>query len=174
MTYFPDYWKDMYPCTYYLIGCYLREYGISGSAKTCMLRFSLIGIISGTLYYLINRGVPFFWGDYIGYGSLDAVLLTVYLFGFFVKLDYSKMSQRVFSWFRWMSKLSFGAYLVSYVFDHMFFYVLRRLVPVMRLRLPYFIIIVPAIFLCSLMLSFVLEKTAELLERCWKSESAIQ
>lgn len=55
-----------------------------------------------------------------------------------------------------ISNLCYGAYLVSAIFDQLFYPFLIELVPNMLHRLYYYPIIVPMIFVCSLLLSYIL------------------
>lgn len=60
-----------------------------------------------------------------------------------------------------ISDLTLSVYLVSYIFDTRFYPKLNQAVPVMQDRLPYYFVIVPVVFLCSLLLSIVIEILAQ-------------
>lgn len=55
-----------------------------------------------------------------------------------------------------ISDLSLGAYLLSYIFDKKFYPILIEKVPEMQNRLEYYIIIVLSVFICSILLSAVI------------------
>ena len=59
--------------------------------------------------------------------------------------------------FAWISELSLGAYLVSWVFDQLFYPVLARRQPVVFRRLDACVLIVPLVFACSLLASWVIQ-----------------
>lgn len=56
-----------------------------------------------------------------------------------------------------VSEVSLGIYLVSSIFDGIFYKTLCEKIPVMVDRLKYFLIIVPAVFICSFVLAMVLK-----------------
>ena len=56
-----------------------------------------------------------------------------------------------------MSGLCLGAYLVSYIFDSIFYDVLKSHVERVVDRIPYFFIMVPLVVIYSLALSFVIK-----------------
>ena len=55
-----------------------------------------------------------------------------------------------------ISDCCLGGYLVSYIFDNLFYAELNANVKLMTHRLEWYFLIVPAVFICSLLLSFVL------------------
>lgn len=59
-----------------------------------------------------------------------------------------------------ISEWSMGAYLVSWIFDQIFYPILKQEQPIMQLRLEYFFVIVPTIYICSLLLSAALNLIA--------------
>jgi uncharacterized protein (DUF2062 family) len=56
---------------------------------------------------------------------------------------------------KWLSNFVFGAYLVSWIFDDLFYPMLRKSVPEMQLRLEWFPVMVLSVTVCSLTLSAV-------------------
>ena len=59
--------------------------------------------------------------------------------------------------------LCLGAYLLSYIFDSMFYPVLNSHVPDVIYRLEYMPVMVPCVFLCSMGLSWVIDLIYRLL-----------
>ena len=153
---FPDHWVSVYPITYYFTGCYLREYPIKISplknAFCILLTFATIGV------YAIYRsyGAAPLYDSWSGHGSLLTVIQTVLVFNFFANLKYNKIGEKGGKFLAYISKLTLGAYLCSWIFDEVFYKILNSNVSDMHKRLDYFIIIVPAVYICSLLLSAVL------------------
>lgn len=152
----PAWWTGIYPLTYYFIGCYLIEYKPKIKVWKNIFLIFITLLIYGT--YCIWRGynVPFSAGAWTDWGSPFNVALTVLVFIFFLNRDYSKMPRPAVRVFAVLSDCCLGGYLVSWIFDMVFYPILTSKVPVMPKRLEYYFIIVPVIFLCSLTLSFVL------------------
>lgn len=156
MKIIPSWWNAIYPITYYLIGCYINEYGIKIKKSVNVLLILLTIIVSGTYNYWRSYGKQFISNSWNDWGSIFNVILTVLVFTFFVNLDYSRMPEKGKSFFRHISNLCLGGYLVSWIFDNTFYPILISKVPVMPYRLEYYFLIVPAVYACSLALSFVL------------------
>lgn len=97
------------------------------------------------------------------------VILATLVFDLFLKFDYSKMPDRLKKMFKFVSGLCLGIYLVSSIFDNMFYPVLNNKISYMPHRLVYIFIMVPLVFGCSMILSFVINCIYACLHRALKS-----
>lgn len=149
----PNWWQGFYPISYYFLGAYLNEYPVR--MKKRMIAFLLlIWIVFCTLFNIyFCYGEKFVWGIYNGWGGFQNVVSSGLLFALIQKLDLSRLPAWVKKCIVRISVLSFGAYLVSYIFDQIFYGKLNSAVLFMEDRLVYYPLIVPAVFLCSLLLS---------------------
>ncbi len=159
----PTYWVSLYPITYYFIGCHLREYKLKISCKIIALLSVLLFIINGTFNYYRSLNSTFIWGTWQEYSSLLVAAQTVLFFAFFDNISYSKVTAKVSKMLSKISELCFGGYLLSWIFDDMFYKVLNNAVPYMQLRLKYFALIVPLVFICSIIFSFVINAVYNLI-----------
>lgn len=150
----PAWWTGVYPLCYYFIGCYMKEYGLKfGKVKSTVLLLGTV-FFAGSMNYCISYGTVFQWGGWQSWGSLFNVISTVLVFNIFRKMKWINNLPNIIKIFiKWLSDLTLGAYLVSYVFDSLFYQVLLERVPDMIHRLEYYFIIVPAVFICSMLLS---------------------
>ncbi len=160
----PAWWTQIYPITYYFIGCYFSEYGIKMKKS-----LNLIYIIAFTFFYGFytfwrSYNAAFIWGTWCDYASLFSVILTVLVFAFVMNFNYDKFPQKLSFVFQKISGLCLGAYLLSYIFDSIFYPILAEKVPVVTDRLPYYFLIVPAVYVTSLLLSYLLSKIQLLIE----------
>lgn len=153
----PDWWTGIYPITYYFIGCYLREYPLKLKRSINLLLIGVVWLTVGSFNYYRSYGWSFIWGDWQDWGSLFNVIQTVLVFSYLSQRDCSQMGEKTIKLFACLSKLSLGAYLLSEIFDEIFYRALNAAVPVMQDRLIWFFVIVPAVFVCSLGLSAVIE-----------------
>lgn len=151
----PDWWKGIYPFTYYFIGCYLREYGFSLKVRTGLFAFLCFALLYGTFIYYRSHGLAYIPGDYDGWGALPIIILTVLIFGSLLKINLDYCSNLVKQILKRISDLCLGGYLLSYIFDQIFYPKLIAAVPFMPDRLNYYILIVLIVFICSLILSLV-------------------
>lgn len=152
----PDYWLILYPITYYFIGCYLKEYKLKWRPRTLALLSLLLMVVNGAYVYYRSYNVKYIWGAWQDYGSLLVVAQTVLFFAFFDQLNYEKFPSFLAKCTKRISTLSFGAYLVSWVFDQYFYGGLKQAQPDILARMKYFPLIVPLVLIFSLLASFIL------------------
>ena len=160
----PQWWTALYPVTYYVIGCYLAEYGLKIKKTVNILLIFVVWLLSGLYNYWRQAGSKYIWGDWCDYESLFNVVLTTLVFAFFINLSYSKMPVFISKTFKTISGLCFASYLVSWIFDNYCYAKLLEKVPKMTDRLPYYFIIVPVVFIGSLLLSYIISKVQLLIE----------
>jgi len=160
----PAWWVSLYPVTYYFIGCYISEYGIKIKKSLNLILILLCVILSGLYTYWRSYKAFFVWGSWCDYPSLFNVILTVLVFAFFTNINYDNFPQKLSFVFQKLSGLCLGGYLLSYIFDSIFYPILLKKVPIMTDRLVYYFIIVPAVFASSLILSYIVSKIQLLLE----------
>ena len=153
----PQWWLGIYPLTYYFIGAYIGEYGVHIKPGLNALLI-VIPLLFNTLYnYWRSYGAAFIWGAWTNWGSILNVALAVPVFTLVMGRKYEKTPPLVKKALQGVSGLCLGIYLVSYIFDNKYYGILNAKVPVMQDRLPYYFVIVPAVFLSSMALSLALE-----------------
>lgn len=152
-TIFPDWWVSLYPITYYFIGCYIYEFFDRKMEKKYIVLYIFSVLLIGTLNYYLSYGSVFIKGTWQTWGAMPNVIMTVLLFKILLSVKYDNWSEKVKKYIRAISNWCLGAYLLSYIFDATFYPILNLNVPNMVLRLEYYIIIVPVIFICSLLLA---------------------
>lgn len=152
----PDKWSTIYPIMYFFIGCYLREYKLQIKKKISVLLIILIDIVFGTYTYWRSYNTKLVESPWNGYYSLFVVILAILVFDLLLKFDYSKMSDRIKGIFKFVSGLCLGIYLVSSIFDNMFYTILNNKISYVPHRLEYIFIMVPLVFICSMGLSFII------------------
>ena len=161
----PDWWIRIYPITYYMIGCYLREYPLRLKKKNTLLLSALCFIVAGLFNFYRSHDTVFVQGIWEDNGSALVLIQSVLVFHFLGSFSYSKISERLAKLLSYGSKLCMGAYLCSWIFDDLFYPLLNRWETRMHFRLYYFPLIVPAVFLCSLGLSAAVNGIYDLLNK---------
>lgn len=161
----PRWWQGCYPITYYLTGCYLREYGLRLKSRTIALLLGLATLAFGCFDHWQSFGTGFVTGPYVDWGGFQPYVLTVLLFVLLSRVDAARLPVPVRYGLWGVSELSLGIYLVSYIFDTIFYPRLNEAVPVMTDRLGWFPVMVGAVFVCSLLLSLILYWVREGLRR---------
>jgi len=152
----PSWWTGIYPLTFYFIGCYLKDFKITIKKELNILLIIVLATLSGAFNYYRSYGSTFISGPYQDWGSILNVILTSLVFILLLNINISETHNKLKKLLAKLSDLCLGGYLVSYIFDQIFYLKLNTLVPEMLNRLNYFIIIVPVIFICSISLSYII------------------
>lgn len=159
----PDWWIRLYPITYYYIGCYLREYGCGLRSGKNLLLLLAAFLFGGFFNLWRSWGVPMQDGVWNAYSSILVMIPTVLLFTLLLNLKYNRMPSFLRRLFALGSELSLGAYLVSWVFDVYLYTRLSQSVPVLHQRLSYYPLMVSLVFVCSMLVSFLIQQLYRLL-----------
>lgn len=160
---FPDWWYDSYPLTYYFLGAYLREYPLEMKPSRHILLILVCSFLFGSFQFYRSYPGPYVTGVWQDWGSPFLGLQAVLYFNLFATLDYSRLSPKLCRIFAAVSKLTLGAYLVSSIFDEAFYGILTGAIPEVTARFPWCAVTVPAILICSLALSAVINWIYEVL-----------
>ena len=153
---FPNFWQLFYPVTYYILGAYLREHPFK-IKRIVHLGLTLLAIfLNGSMNYLICQHDYFLHGSWQDWQALPNVIQSVMIFSFLAQGDYSRLGPKTCNLLAKMSECCLGAFLVSWIFDCIFYPILERIQPVMAYQIPYYPVIVLVIFTCSLGLSALL------------------
>ena len=163
----PDWWQRLYPITYYFLGGYLRAHVDIKRLRTGRLATLLLLAVLCFGGYNVwrNQGIPFVWGSWCDWGSLQNVVDTVLVFLLLNSIRYSTPPTSITRFTGYLSKLTLGAYLVSWVPDNYLYTMLKSAVPSVTDQLNYFPLTVGGTILISLLLAAVVECCVSLLMR---------
>ena len=160
----PGWWTWLYPVTYYFVGCYLREFRVRIRPRTCALLILLTVAASGTYCLWRTAGANYIAGAWNNWNSLFNLVLSLLVFLFFLNLNCRRLPGAVQRILARLSELCFGAYLVSWVWDKLFYPALAARQPVIFLRVHAWILIVPGVFICSMLTSWIIHLLYRLLQ----------
>lgn len=165
VRFLPRWWLGVYPVTYYFTGCYLREYSLKLKTRTIVLLLALATLSFGFFNYWQSYGAAFAAGTYVDWGGFEPYIITVLLFSLLSRAsgDRVPLPLRYGMWK--VSDLCLGIYLVSYIFDSIFYSRLNAAVPVVTDRLFWFPVMTVSVFACSLLLALILHWVQKLLGR---------
>ncbi|MBQ3517806.1 MAG: acyltransferase family protein [Clostridia bacterium] len=160
----PNWWVTvLYPVVYYFLGCYLSEYKIRLNKWINLFLILYVTFVYGVYTYWRSFQVKFIWGVWCQYYSLFTFILTLLVFLFFLNLRYDKMPAVIGNGFAKISGLCMNAYLLSWIFDKLFYPLLKDHVGEIEDRFVYFFAVVPIVIVLSLLLSYVLQVLQTLL-----------
>lgn len=163
---FPNWWVSLYPITYYFIGAYLSEYKQNIKSKYLIILLICSLFAFGTFNYFRSRNTFFEWGLYTDWGSFQNVLISVILFVLILNINTNKMNIKLKKIFSRISDLSYSAYLVTPIFELYFYDKLKLFANDYYGKIKYIFILVPLIFILSLVLSFIISKIYVLILNC--------
>lgn len=145
----PDWWVNVYPLTYYFLGAYFAEYPVKLSWPLGLLGLAGAVALGGVGAYLCAGGEVLGWSATLDWYGPTVVLSACLLFLLLRRVPVNGGP----GWLKWLlkkgSELSLAIYLLSWCFDTAFYPVLTRQVPTLAQRLPWYFVIVPAVYLCS-------------------------
>lgn len=142
----PGFFTAMYPVTYYFIGAYLREYGLKIRKCWNLLLLLLAVMVFGCYNYWRSDQGSFVWASNSTWGGENLITATI-LFVFLMNVRTEKWPALLKELLGYISKISLGIYLVSWIFDRIIYdgYV-KALISVPQDRWKYYPIVVPVIF----------------------------
>ncbi|MBQ1411030.1 MAG: acyltransferase family protein [Oscillospiraceae bacterium] len=161
----PDYWRCLYPFTYYFVGCYLREYGLKLKLWTnLLLLICSVALYGGFILWRCN-GQSYIDGTWSDWNTPFTLAIAVSLFCLFLNRSYRRVPVWMKKLLSRLSELTLGAYLVSDAFDRLIYPSLKQRQPIEVLRMDAFVIIVPIVFVCSMFTAWLIQLLYALLQR---------
>lgn len=150
----PSFWVDLYPVTYYYIGCYLSEYPIKVRKRTNILLFVFVTVIAGTFNYYRSYGANFVWGIWQDVESPLFGAQAVLVFIFLSQRNYDFLGVRARTFLAKVSGWCFGGYLLSWIWEQYIYNILPSFGITLKYRHAF--LLVPMVYICSLATSAVL------------------
>ena len=152
----PDWWSGIYPVTYYFIGCWLREYGLGISCRRNAVLLVISVIYWGLFNIYRSFPSPFVAGPWVEWYGLPQVCNATLAFALLLNIKASSVPQKLHRPLKVLSDLTFGAYLMSWVFDDFFYKLIGTMVPDITSWLKFMPLMIALTFVCSLAASGVL------------------
>ena len=143
----PRYFTTLYPVSYYFIGCYLREYPVKLKKSVNAAAYALSLLLFGSYAFYKSGSGIFISGPWQNWESLLLLPCGVLLFVFFLNLDASRWKKTPRLLLAAASELTFGAYLLSCLFDKLIYDYLAVKQPDFFARLPYYPIVFATLLL---------------------------
>ena len=153
----PDWWINVYPLTYYFLGAYFAEYRPRLSWTWGVPTLVILAAAGGGLMYILSAGAPALWNPALDWYGPTVVLSSCLLFLLLLRVP----ADRAPGWVKWLlaklSQLSLAIYLLSWCFDTAFYPILAQKAPAVTDRLPWYFVIVPAVYLSSAIVAQLVE-----------------
>lgn len=165
----PSWWVGIYPITYYFTGCYIREYGTK--IKNIYLIIALVVAVFGfgTFNFYRCYGMPFSTSNYVYWSGIEPYVMSVLIFLIIknLKLDNINVKVKFVLWK--VSDLVLGTYLLSFIFDAIYYYeFLNKNTIDFYARFPFMPLMILCVFFSALISSGIINLIAAGIEFCYK------
>lgn len=165
----PSWWVGIYPITYYFTGCYIREYGTK--IKNVFLIIALVIAIFGfgTFNFYRCYGSTFTTANYVYWYGIEPYVMSVLIFLIISKLKLENINVKAKFALWKISDLVLGTYLVSFIFDSIYYYeILNINTPDFYARFPFMPLMILCVFVSALISSGIINLIAAGIEFCYK------
>lgn len=159
----PELWTGIYPVTYYFIGGFIkrRESRIRANKKSILLIWIICAVAFSLLNYRVSFGKIFAMGSWNDWGALQNIVLSVLMFVFLLKIDTAKMGSRAEKFFAGLSKLTYAAFMMSYISDITAWKIFKDIIPVNSRPAAYLPAVVVS-FLLAAGMSWIINKVIDM------------
>ncbi len=163
----PDYWITIYPIFYYFLGAYLSKFKLKIKKSENVLMIILIVLLFGIFDYYRSFNSKYIWGPWNYYNSGIVMILTVLVFNLLLNINIkeSKITNEIL---KYMSNACLGAYLISCMFDKIYYKKLNLLIPNVKDRFVFAPILVVLSFISSMILSILINIIYNYIEKIIK------
>ena len=117
----------------------------------CLFLFGSINFIYN--YNHVFRNIPFT----INWYSFEFVIDTFLLFLIIQNCSFKKVPDLIKKLITKLSEISFNIYLISYIFDTIFYQILNTKVPVFHNKIIFLPVIIMGVFICSSISAYFIE-----------------
>ncbi len=163
---FPNWWLELYPITYYLIGMYIGEYKPKVSKKRLIFYAALILLIHTSCYYVLLDGAKFSKSIYGGYANILTVMLSITIFLIFYDIDIKNKTLRKIV--ELISICSLDMYLFSYLVDKKVYAIISPLAEKPRQLIIYMIPTIALVFTTCFIISLIKKIIFDYIEKSKK------
>ena len=153
---FPNWWKGIYPIFYYFLGAYLSKYKIELGIKCNIISLIIIIVLDGIFNYIMSYSKNFVYGTWNDYSSATIMIITFLMFNLLLKVNFKKENKIRSNMLKIFSDACLGAYLISCIFDNVYYDKLKIFVPIMKDRFIYAPVMILLVFISSLIVSIVI------------------
>ena len=149
----PSWWTSIYPIFYYFLGAYLNKYQIKLNKKWNLFLLIIVIVLDGLFNFYRSHGGNFIWGEWNNYYSVIIMLITFLVFNLLLKIKFKNESKLRSNVLRIISDACLGAYLISCVFDIIYYDILNTFVPYVQDRFKYAPILIILVLFNSIVVS---------------------
>ena len=152
------YWKFIWILAYYVIGAYIQRYKTKISQKYLIVMFISAFLFFSLLNILLSNGYNFNIQGLDSWYSIENATTSILFFLILLNVNFENLSLKIKNIISSVAKLSLGIYLSSYLFDNIIYYYFNLYITNTTAKLEWYLVIVPCVFICSLILAKFTDK----------------
>lgn len=152
----PDWWNSIYPIFYYCLGWYLKKYPVRPKLGLHVSLAVAAVLLDAGFNYFKSDGMKFVAAAWNWDASSAFQMFTTFaIFSLMLRIPLKPAAGKGAAVLKLLSDSVLAAYLLSRIFDEVFYGKLKAAVEAVPARFPYLPLIAAAVFLCSMALSVV-------------------
>jgi surface polysaccharide O-acyltransferase-like enzyme len=160
----PSWWGSLYPILLYFVGCYIKEYNIKINKIINLFFIVSLVFIQSFVMYFYCQGNSLNQMLALDYNYLPSILLAILVF--ILLYDIQIKGTIIRNIFSYISKLTFGLYLFSYMYDKLVYNTIQFNLPIHINSFLGLVFYTPIIFILSLISSMLLDLIINLVSKC--------
>ncbi len=145
----PAYWENLWPFTYYFLGCYLKKYDLKLKIKYNLILLLVFNLLISIFNGYMNRNGYFQRSNFVEWGSWENVINSCLVFALLLHLPLSSLNSSIKKMILKISEVSLAMYLISSCSDTIVYHFLNQRILSVPQRLEWYFIVVPVSFLLS-------------------------
>ena len=157
----PAFWVSSYPLAFYFTGAYIREYGVKLRTRSMIPLLCILLFLFTAFNFYRSYGEKFQSGAWIYWYGFQPYIVAALLFVLISRIKTSNWNPVVRTVLWKVSDLTFGMYLLSFIFDKLIYTELNKHYLSIFDKVPFYFLTVPLCFVCSLIASFVVTAAAK-------------
>lgn len=162
---FPSWWIDIFPITYYFVGCYIKEFQPKIKKFQGILVLITSIFATGTFYFISFCGKNHPAGSLNDYAKLEFFFISILVFLLLYDLDFNKLRDKTKKRIVKFSSLTLGAFLVSAIFDDFNYKILNYFITDFSKKVHFFPLTTILTFTFSLLVSALIQKIYNLIAK---------
>ena len=157
----PAFWVSAYPIAFYFTGAYIREYGFKLRTRSMLALFFAALFLFTAFDFYRSKGGKFQSGNWLYWNGFQPYVISVLLFVMLSRIKANNWHPTVRTVLWKISDLTYGMYLLSFIFDKLIYTELNKNFPDIFDKLPYYFVTVPLCFVLSMIASIIANLAAK-------------
>lgn len=166
----PAYWENLWPFTYYFLGCYLKKYDLKLKIKYNLVLLLTFNLLISVFNCCMNRNICFQWSNFVGWGSLENVINSCLVFVLLLHIPLSSLNNGIKKIIFKISEVSLAMYLISSCSDAIVYHFLNQRILSVPQKLEWYFVTVPVSFLLAFIGGQFIIWINKGVERIWKEK----